>query len=64
MKTLLWVLQAPIMQLLRVIFEEQGLPTRRMVLWASFYGFVGWLAFGVISYAVFRILYYVFGVIG
>ena len=52
------------MQLLRVIFEEQGLPTRRMVLWASFYGFVGWLAFGVISYAVFRILYYVFGVIG
>lgn len=24
MKTLLWVLQAPIMQLLRVIFEEQG----------------------------------------
>lgn len=64
MKTLLWVLQAPIMQLLRVIWEEQGLPTRRMVLWASFYGFVGWLAFGVISYAAFRILYYVFGVIG
>lgn len=64
MKTLLWVLQAPIMQLLRVIFEEQGLPTRRMVLWASLYGFIGWLSFGVISYAVFRILYYVFGVIG
>lgn len=46
------------------VFEEQCLPTRRMVLWASFYGFVGWLAFGVISYAAFRILYYVFGVIG
>ena len=47
-----------------MIFEEQGLPTRRMVLWASLYGFIGWLSFGVISYAVFRILYYVFGVIG
>lgn len=28
------------------------------------YGFICWLSFGVISYAVFRILYYVFGVIG
>lgn len=61
MKTILWVLQAPIMQLLRVIFEEQGLPTRRMVFWASFYGFIGWLAFGVISYAVFWILYFALG---
>lgn len=43
MKTLLWVLQAPIMQLLRVIFEERGLPTRRMVLWASFYALSGGL---------------------
>lgn len=64
MKTLLWVLQAPIMQLLRVIREEQGRPTARTRFWFCFYGFIGWLSFGVISYAVFRILYYVFGVIG
>lgn len=30
----------------------------------KFRWFVGWLAFGVISYVVFRILYYVLGVIG
>lgn len=52
------------MQLLRVIWEEQGRPTARTRFWFCFYGFIGWLSFGVISYAVFRILYYVFGVIG
>ena len=64
MNLFLWVLQAPIMQLLRVIWEEQGRPTARTRFWFCFYGFIGWLSFGVISYAAFRILYYVLGVIG
>ena len=41
MNFFVWVLQAPIMQLLRVIWEEQGRPTSRTRFWFCFYGFIG-----------------------